>query len=88
MEDKIKLSVVAADRAVLDKNVAYVNIPTDSGAVGIWADHAPLMCAVSEGRMKCHFSDGSEIFLQLGGGIASAADNKVNILVSRAEITE
>lgn len=88
MKDKIKLSVVAADRAVLDKKVAYVNIPTDRGAMGIWADHAPLMCAVSEGKMKCHFSDGSDIFFQVGEGVASAADNKVNILVSRAEMTE
>ena len=88
MEDKIRLSVVTATGTVFEKTVNYVNIPTDFGSVGILKGHAPMLCAVSKGVVRCAFGDGGCAKISVSGGVANIADNEVTLLASSAELAE
>ena len=85
-EDKINLSVLTAAGTVYEKNVGYVNIPTDFGSVGILKGHAPMFCAVGKGVVRCTFELDKCAKIAVGEGIANIADNNVTLLVSSAEV--
>lgn len=85
MANKIHLSIVTAEGAVFDRMINYVNIPTSFGSLGVLSGHAPMVCAISRGIVKC--SDGGAPFrIAVGGGVADINHNQVTLLVSEAKI--
>ena len=86
MEDKIKLSIVSQEGTAFEQQVRYVNIPTPFGSVGILSGHAPMLCAVAEGILRCSFSEDGAARIRLGSGIANVENNEVTLLVSYAEL--
>ena len=86
MADKIKLSIVSQEGTTLERQVSYVNIPTPFGSVGILSGHAPMLCAVEAGILRCSFGEGETGRVKVGSGIADVARNEVTLLVSSAEI--
>ncbi len=88
MEKKLHLYVVTQMSTVFDDDIEYANIPTTVGSVGILTGHAPMVCAVAKGNLKCRKPDGSGVVIELGGGIAEVSNNTVTVLVSDARISE
>ena len=86
MTDRINLSVITSAGTVFDKTVSYVNIPTCFGSVGVLSGHAPMMCAVVKGVVRCSFGDGAAVKISVGDGVADVAHNQVTLLVSRARV--
>jgi len=84
--DKIRLCVITADSTLFDEQVSYVNIPTDFGSLGILSGHAPMLCAVGEGNVKCNYSEGGGVLIRVGRGIAEVSDNTVTLMVSDAKL--
>ena len=71
----------------LERDVNYVNLPTPGGSVGILANHAPMLCAVGKGKLRCRF-EGGESLVFVAGGVASVEDNEVTVLAEEAESVE
>ena len=88
MADKIKLSVVSQEGTAFEKEVGYVNIPTPFGSVGVLSGHAPMLCAVAAGILRCTFGEDGSARVRVSDGIASVEHNEVTLLVSSAEIVE
>jgi len=87
MAENIRVSIITADETIFSGKAKYVNIPTDFGSLGILSGHAPMLCSVGEGNIKCSFEEGG-ILVRTGKGIANVADNEVTIMVSHAEILD
>ena len=87
MADRIRLKIVTPSGTALDRIVNYVNLPTPDGSLGILADHAPMLCAVGRGRLKCRF-EGGESFVSVSDGVASVENNELTVLVEEARIEE
>ena len=85
--DAIRLQIVTAEGTVLERAVEYVNLPTAFGSVGILSNHAPMLCAVEEGILRCRSGEGI-LRLRIGRGIASVENNEVNVLVAFGAILE
>ena len=85
MEDRIHLKVVTPVGVALERDVSYVSLPTPEGSVGILANHAPMLCAVGRGRLKCR-SEGGESFVFVSEGVASVENNEVTVLAEEARI--
>ncbi len=85
--DAILLHVLTADGPVLEQRVESVNLPTAFGSIGVLKGHAPMLCNLEEGILRCRFSGGM-LRLGIGPGIASVEHNEVNVLVSAAELLE
>ena len=89
MEESFRLCVVTGEETVLDTEVSYVNLPTGFGSVGILLNHAPMLCAVAKGVLRCRLKDGSTLRLRVSEGVASVADNELTVLCrDAAEIEE
>ena len=85
--DVISLHVLTQDGPVLDQMVESVNLPTAFGSVGVLKGHAPMLCNLEAGILRCRCGGGI-LRLQIGPGIASVEHNEVNVLVSAAKILE
>ena len=88
MADKIRLSIVSREGTALEKQVSYVNIPTPFGSVGVLGDHAPMLCAVAAGVLRCTYGEGETVRVRVGSGIANVEKDEVTLLVSSAEVVE
>ena len=87
MSDRIRLSVVTPSGTVFESEVSYVNIPTAFGSLGVLGGHAPMLCAVEKGRLRCTF-DGGEARIYVSSGVANVEKDEVTVLVSEARICE
>ena len=57
--DEIALCVLTAEGPVLERMVESVNLPTSFGSVGVLRGHAPMLCAVEQGILRCRCSAGT-----------------------------
>lgn len=85
--DQIALHIVTGDGPVLERQVEYVNLPTAFGSLGVLANHAPMLCAVEAGVIRCRWS-GGEARVRVSAGVASVEHNELTVLVSSGEVLE
>ena len=83
MAESFHLSVVTGDGTVFDDTVEYVNLPTGFGSIGVLANHAPLLCAIEEGVVRCT-RQGQTLRIRVSSGVASVENNEAIVLVSDA----
>ena len=81
MAEGFHLSVLTGDGTIFDDRVDYVNLPTGYGSVGILAGHAPMLCAVDKGILRCT-KEGETLRIRVSSGIANVGNNEVTVLVS------
>ena len=88
MDDRIHLQIVTARGVVYDGQATALSIPLEGGSIGVLADHAPLMGAVTDGVVEITHADDSKDFVAVGIGVLNVARNEVQILVRTAEKAE
>ena len=88
MGELFRLSVVTGDATVLDTEVRSANLPMDFGSIGILVNHAPMLCAVGKGVLRCIREDGSETRIRVSDGVASVDHNELTLLCSDAAVIE
>ena len=86
MEDRIALKIVTAAGVVFERRVSYVSLPTTEGSVGILPDHAPMLCAVGRGVVRCRFEGKETESIAVTQGVASVEKNELTVLVEEARI--
>ena len=77
-----RLSVLTAEKTLFEGEVSGANIPTPFGSVGILARHAPLLCAVERGILRCTLESGETLRIPVGEGVASVSDGELTLLVA------
>ena len=87
MSESFRLSVVTGDGTVFEDTVEYVNLPTGFGSLGVMAKHAPMLCAVEKGVVRCT-KEGETLRIRVGSGVASVENNEATLLVSDGERLE
>jgi len=86
-ENTFKLEVITPDRVVLsDDGVVSVTAPGVEGYMGVLANHAPLMSALTVGKLDFRRADGSAGAMAISGGFLEVFENKVTVLAETAEL--
>ena len=80
-----ELSVVTPEKTAIQRPVVSVTVPSIDGYIGIWANHAPLMTAMSIGILEFISEGGVQEVLAVTNGFVEVADNKVTILADAIE---
>ena len=80
------LSVVTPDRTVYEADVSSVRLPTTFGSLGVMAGHAPMLCALGEGSLRCTDESGQSLRIDVTGGIARVDRNEMTVLTPTAEL--
>ena len=86
---KINCKFVRPDRLVYEGDVDSLVLVTESGELGIWPLHAPLICALGDGIVRLHLGEGAgELHVVVMGGYAEVKDDHVIILADHARRTD
>ena len=88
MEELFQLQVLTPASAVYRGEVSAVQLPVADGTVGVMARHAPMLCAVVEGVVRCTAAGGEHHYIAVGHGVAHVSDNEVTVLVGVGEQAE
>ena len=87
MADRLKLTVVSPERALVDAEADEVQVPGLNGYFGIRPGHAALFSELMIGRLS--YTQGSRTeSLALAGGFVEVLDNQVRVLATVAESPE
>ena len=88
MDDRIHVRLLTPDGVGWEGRVCSVTLPTPEGSVGILGSHAPMLCAVAPGVLKCRSSAGESFRLQISDGVAGVEKDELTLLLSSVELLE
>jgi F-type H+-transporting ATPase subunit epsilon len=82
--ERLRLSVVTPERALLEEEAEEVQVPGLNGYLGILPGHAPLFSELAIGRLSYRQASGTGS-LMIAGGFVEVLDDDVRVLASVAE---
>jgi F-type H+-transporting ATPase subunit epsilon len=89
MAKSFKVVIVTPDHTAFEGDAMSATIPGAAGYIGVWANHAPLVAAVTPGLVSLKIDEaGSEKYLSVGAGFVEISDNVVNLMTDTCEMGE
>jgi len=80
----IYVDVVSAEESIFSGDARFVALPGESGELGIYPRHTPLITRIKAGSVRIELADGSEEFVFVAGGIIEIQPNRVTVLSDTA----
>ena len=65
----IHVDVVSAEESIFSGEARFVALPGESGELGIFPRHTPLITRIKPGSVRIEMADGREEFVFVAGGI-------------------
>ncbi|MEE8341793.1 MAG: F0F1 ATP synthase subunit epsilon [Candidatus Neomarinimicrobiota bacterium] len=78
------LEIVTPTSVITEEKVSYLRCPGVDGSLGVMADHASAIIALSVGEVKITIGN-QEKFIATGGGFVDISSEKVLLLLESAE---
>jgi F-type H+-transporting ATPase subunit epsilon len=80
----IHVDVVSAEESIFSGEARFVALPGESGELGIYPRHTPLITRIKPGSVRIEMADGSEEFVFVAGGILEVQPDCVTVLSDTA----
>ncbi len=80
----IHVDVVSAEESIYSGEARFVALPGESGELGIYPRHTPLITRIKAGSVRITKADGGEEFVFVAGGILEVQPNCVTVLSDTA----
>ncbi len=87
MTESLRLEVFSPVHRILSEAVSSVYFTGDSGVIGVFPGHAPLVTTLKTGVLV-YAQQNTSGFLLIAGGVAEVTGDKVILLVDVAETAE
>jgi F-type H+-transporting ATPase subunit epsilon len=87
MADGLQLEVVTPDREVVRDAVDEVQVPANTGYLGVLPGHTPLLTAMGTGALSYKMG-GETRYVAVMGGFAEVLPDRVTVLAEAAERAE
>ena len=87
MAETIQLEIVTPERLVVNEAVEYIEIPGQTGYLGVLPGHAPLITELAPGELSYRTGNQTKR-LAVAWGFAEVLQTKVTILAESAEKAE
>lgn len=84
MTNTIRVEVVSAEESIFSGEARFVALPGESGELGIYPRHTPLITRIRPGSVRIEAVDGSEEFVFVAGGVLEVQPNVVTVLSDTA----
>ena len=69
MSSKIQVDVVSAEREIFSGEASFVVLPGESGDLGIYPKHTPLITSIKAGTVRIKCIDQRDTTIFVAGGI-------------------
>ena len=80
----IHVNVVSAEESIFSGEARFVDLPGESGELGIYPRHTPLITRIKPGSVRIQTADGGEEFVFVAGGILEVQPDCVTVLSDTA----
>ncbi len=80
----ILVDVVSAEESIFSGAARFVALPGESGELGIYPRHTPLITRIRPGSVRIETADGNEEFVFVAGGILEVQPGSVTVLSDTA----
>ena len=80
----IHVDVVSAEESIFSGEAKFVALPGESGELGIYPRHTPLITRIKAGSVRIEKADGTEEFVFVAGGILEVQPHCVTVLSDTA----
>ncbi len=80
----IHVDVVSAEEMIFSGEARFVALPGESGELGIYPRHTPLITRIKPGAVRIEKADGTEEFVFVAGGMLEVQPNCVTVLSDTA----
>ena len=80
----IRVDVVSAEESIFSGDAKFVVLPGESGELGIYPRHTPLITRIRPGAVRIVKADDSEEFVFVAGGLLEVQPNSVTVLSDTA----
>ncbi len=80
----IHVDVVSAEESIYSGEARFVALPGESGELGIYPRHTPLITHIKAGSVRIEKADGGEEFVFVAGGILEVQPDCVTVLSDTA----
>ncbi len=73
------LTIITPDKQIFEGDADLVQLPGVDGLFEILNNHAPMIAALKEGRVKIGNNNNFQ-YIEIKGGVAKVMDNKILVL--------
>lgn len=80
----IHVDVVSAEELIFSGEARFVALPGETGELGIFPRHTPLITRIKAGSVRIEKADGSEEFVFVAGGVLEVQPGCVTVLSDTA----
>jgi len=80
----LQVNVVSAEEMIFSGRARFVALPGESGELGVYPRHTPLITRIRPGSVRIHMEDGQEEFVFVAGGILEIQPDVVTVLSDTA----
>ena len=80
----IHVDVVSAEESIFSGEARFVALPGETGELGIFPRHTPLITRIRPGAVRIEKADGSEEFVFVAGGVLEVQPNSITVLSDTA----
>jgi F-type H+-transporting ATPase subunit epsilon len=84
MANTIHVDVVSAEESIYSGEATFVALPGESGELGIYPRHTPLITRIKPGSVRVETPAGGEEFIFVAGGILEVQPTRVTVLSDTA----
>jgi F-type H+-transporting ATPase subunit epsilon len=75
----LHVDIITPERNLYSGTATAVQLPGAEGLFQILSNHAPIMAALTSGRIKIDTTSGSE-FVDINGGVVEVSGNNITVL--------
>ena len=84
MSLRIHVDVVSAEEMIFSGEADHVVLPGESGELGIWPRHTPLLTRIRPGAVRIKLPEGGEEFVYVSCGMLEVQPTMVTVLADTA----
>ena len=84
MANTIHVDVVSAEAQIFSGEAEFVALPGETGELGIYPRHTPLITRIRPGEVRIRTGSGEEELIFVAGGILEVQPNGVTVLADTA----
>lgn len=82
----MEISILSPDKEIFSGAITSVKVPGVSGQFEILNNHAPLVSALGEGKVRIRKKDGEELSFSIEKGFIEVLYNQVSLLVQGVQM--
>lgn len=80
---ELKLRIISAEQFLFTGEIVSVKLPGVEGDFSILVNHAPLISALTKGKVIYQLSDGSSQTIEILSGFVEVKHNQINVCVEK-----